>query len=239
MSLPSGPLWRQLRHAAFALVWIGLAVFVYLARAELVDVLRPHAAALALPAEWLRWALAAGPHVLALGCGLLAAWQVAKVRAASGAPAAARGAEEADWIRRLGWMQFEQLVESHFTHRGLRTVLLRGEPGCPPRTGTIDGGGVVQVLHCTEWKSEEIGYEIVNAFASEIAARSAQGGVLLTFGRLTRGASTLAADKNIEVVSGIKLTRMLRASGWESSRLESGGSTGFGNSRSPDSRHSR
>ena len=81
--------------------------------------------------------------------------------------------------------------------------------------------------------------QIVNTFAEEISARSAQGGVLLTFGRITRGASTLAADSNIEVVSGIKLTRMLRASGWESSRLESGASTGFGNTRTPDSRHGR
>lgn len=239
MSLPSGPIWRQLRHAAFALVWLVIGVLVYMARAELVDVLRPHAEALALPVELQRWVLAAAPHVLAGVCGLMAAWQVAKVRAASGAPAAARSAEEADWIRRLGWLQFEQLVDSHFTHRGLRTVLLRGLPGCPPRTAMIDGAGAVQVIHCTEWKSEEIGYEIVNAFVNELSARSAQGGVLLTFGRLTRGALTLAADKNIEVVSGIKLTRMLRASGWESSRLESGASTGFGNSRTSDSRHSR
>ena len=239
MSLPSGPIWRQLRHAAFALAWLVLAVFAFVARAELFDVLRAYAEGLAMPAEPQRWAFAVAPYVLPLACGLMAAWQLAKVRAATGAPAAARGAEEADWIRRLGWLQFEQLVESHFTHRGLRTVLLRGLPGSPPRLAMVDGGGAIQVIHCTEWKSEEIGYEIVNAFASEIAAHAAQGGVLLTFGRLTRGASTLAADKNIEVVSGIKLTRMLRASGWESSRLESGASTGFGNSRTSDSRHSR
>ena len=239
MSLPSGPIWRQLRHAAFALVWLVLAALAYAARAGLVDLLRLYAEGLAMPAEPQRWAFAVVPYVPPLACGLMAAWQIAKVRAATGAPAAARGAEEADWIRRLGWLQFEQLVESHFTHRGLRTVLLRGLPDSPPRLAMIDGGGAIQVIHCTEWKSEEIGYEIVNAFVNEIAARSAQGGVLLTFGRLTRGASTLAADKNIEVVSGIKLTRMLRASGWESSRLESGASTGFGNTRTPDSRHGR
>lgn len=239
MSLPTGPIWRQLRHAAFALAWLVLAVLAYVARAELVDVLRSHAEGLAISAEPRRWALAAAPYVLPFACGLMAAWQLAKVRAATGVPAAARGAKEADWIRRLGWLQFEQLVESHFTHRGLRTVLLRGLPDSPPRLAMIDGAGTIQVIHCTEWKSEEIGYEIVNAFVNEISAHSAQGGVLLTFGHLTRGASTLAADKNIEVVSGIKLTRMLRASGWESSRLESGASTGFGNSRTSDTRHSR
>lgn len=239
MSLPSGPIWRQLRHAALALLWLVAAVLACVLRAELAELLRSHADGLALSAGVRRWAFDAAPYGLAAVCGAMAAWQVAQVRAASGAPAAARGAEEADWIRRLGWLQFEQLVESHFTHRGLRTVLLRGLPGRPPRLAMIDGGGAVQVIHCTEWKSEEIGYEIVNAFAEEISARSAQGGVLLTFGRITRGASTLAADSNIEVVSGIKLTRMLRASGWESSRLESGASTGFGNTRTPDSRHGR
>lgn len=239
MSLPSGPLWRQLRHAMMALLWLVAAVLAWMLHTELSEALRAKADGLAM-LDWARrWAFDAAPYVLAIVFFSMAAWQLAKVRAASGAPAAARSAEEADWIRRLGWMQFEQLVESHFTHRGLRTVLLRGLAGRPPRTGMVDGAGAVQVIHCTEWKSEEIGYEIVNAFVSEIAAHSAQGGVLLTFGRLTRGASTLAADKNIEVVSGIKLTRMLRASGWESSRLESGGSTGFGNSRSSDSRHSR
>jgi len=239
MSLPSGPIWRQLRHAAFALMWLVLGVFAFGARAQLGGVLGSYAEGLAMPAELQRWSLAVAPHALTIVCGLMAVWQLAKVRAAAGAPAAARGAEDADWIRRLSWMQFEQLVESHFTHRGLRTVLLRGLPGRQPRLATVDGGGAIQVIHCTEWKSEEIGYEIVNAFADEISAHSAQGGVLLTFGRLTRGASTLAADKNIEVVSGIKLTRMLRASGWESSRLESGASLGFGDSRTSDSRHSR
>jgi hypothetical protein len=239
MSLPSGPIWRQLRHAAFALVWLVLAVLACWLQAELVEAMRAHVGALSMPAELQRRLIAAAPYVLALFCGAMAAWHVARVRSAAGAPLAARGAEEADWIRRLGWLQFEQLVESHFSHRGLRTVLLRGLPDSPPRLAMIDGGGTIQVIHCTEWKSEEIGYEIVNAFAREIAAHSAQGGVLLTFGRITRGASTLAADKNIEVVSGIKLTRMLRASGWESSRLESGASTGFGNSRTSDSRHSR
>jgi len=239
MSLPSGPIWRQLRHSAFALVWLVLAVLACWLQAELGAAMLSHADGLSMPAELRRRLFAAAPYALALVCGAMAAWHVARVRSAAGAPLAARGAEEADWIRRLGWLQFEQLVESHFTHRGVRTVLLRGLPGCPPRLAMIDGGGAIQVIHCTEWKSEEIGYVIVNAFVNEIAARSAQGGVLLTFGRLTRGASTLAADKNIEVVSGIKLTRMLRASGWESSRLESGASTGFGNTRTPDSRDGR
>ena len=239
MSLPSGPIWRQLRHAALALLWLVAALLASALHTELTELLRWHAEGLAMPAGLRRWAFDAAPYLLTIVCCSMAAWQLAKVRAASGAPAAARGAEEADWIRRLGWLQFEQLVESHFTHRGLRAVLLRGLPGRPPRTAMVDGAGAIQVIHCTEWKSEEIGYEIVNAFVSEIAAHSAQGGVLLTFGRLTRGASTLAADKNIEVVSGIKLTRMLRASGWESSRLESGPSTGFGNTRTPDSRHGR
>lgn len=239
MSLPSGPIWRQLRHAALALLWLVAAVLAFVLHKPLADALRTHAGGLAMPAGMQRWAFDAAVYGLTIVCASMAAWQLAKVRAASGAPAAARGAEEAAWIRRLGWLQFEQLVESHFTHRGLRTVLLRGLPGSPPRLAMMDGGGAIQVIHCTEWKSEEIGYEIVNAFAGEISAREAQGGVLLTFGRLTRGASTLAADKNIEVVSGIKLTRMLRASGWESSRLESGPSTGFGNTRTPDSRHGR
>lgn len=239
MSLPSGPIWRQLRHAGLALLWLVAALLACALHTELTELLRSHAEGLAMPAGLQRWAFDAAPYLLTIVCCSMAAWQLAKVRAASGAPAAARGAEEADWIRRLGWLQFEQLVESHFAHRGLRTVLLRGLPGSPQRLAMIDGGGAIQVIHCTEWKSEEIGYEIVHAFANEITARSAQGGVLLTFGRLTRGASTLAADKNIEVVSGIKLTRMLRASGWESSRLESGTSTGFGNSRTSDTTHGR
>ncbi len=239
MSLPSGPIWRQLRHAAFALVWLVLAVMVYQARAELVDVLRPHARFVTVRVQLQRWLLAAVPLVLAGVCALMAARQVAKVRAASGAPAAARSAEEANWIRRLGWLQFEQLVENHFTHRGSRTALLSKLPGCPIRLAMIDSGGETLVIHCTQWKSEEVGYEIVNAFVNEISARSAQGGVLLTFGRLTRGALTLAAEKNIEVVSGIKLTRMLRDSGWEASRLESSAYTGFASSRRADTRRSR
>jgi Restriction endonuclease len=243
MSPQSGPIRRMFRYASWSLVWLFLAALAYWERAALVGVLRSRLDWLSKPMELQQQVLAIAPFALPVVCGAASLWYAVKGMGATGSIAAVRGAEDADWVRRLGWLQFEQLVESHFAHRGMHVALLRGSSKFPARLSLVDSTGAIALIHYSEWKSVEIGYDVVNGFCGEIVARSAQSGVLLTFGRLTRGALSLASAQNIEVVSGAKLTRMLRSSGWDASRFResasAGASTGFDNSRSSDSTHSR
>lgn len=230
----------MIRSGGWSLFWLVLALPGYWVGAWLVAeglslTFSPRTVG-ALPPALLAFV----PFVFLLACVAASVWFAIRALAVLAAGAADRNGDEDEWIRSLGWLQFEQLVEGHFTHRGLRTVLLRGLPGFPPRLSVIAPNGGTTLVHYGEWKTVEVGYEIVQAFVDEIAARSAQSGQLLTFGRLTRGATSLAVTHGLDVVCGDKLIRMLRASGWDSSRFrESGVSTGFGNSRSSDpaSRH--
>ena len=230
----------MIRSGWCSLIWIVLALPSYWVGVWLVAEWRLHAFALQTPAALPQALLAIMPFALPVVCAAASVWFAIRALAVLAAGVNDRNGDEDQWIRRLGWLQFEQLVESHFAHRGVRTVLLRGLPAFPPRLSVIDASGATTLVHYAEWKTVDVGYEIVQAFVDEIAARSAQSGQLLTFGRLTRGAAALAATHKLEVVSGDKLIRMLRASGWDSSRFrESGTSTSFGNSRSadPGSRH--
>ncbi len=224
----------MIRSGQWSLLWLVLMLPGYwagrwlAAESPVSDLVRQTRAA-PLVQELLPWALSAA-------CAVLSVWFAIRALAVLATGSVDRNSDEEAWIRRLGWLQFEQLVEGHYTHRGLRTVLLRGQPGLPPRLAVVDSKDATTLVHYTEWKTVEVGYEIVQAFVDEIAERSAHSGQLLTFGRLTRGAASLAATHGLDVVSGEKLIRMLRASGWDSSRFrESGTSTGFGNSRSTDS----
>ena len=226
----------MIRSGWCSLIWLVLALPSYWVGVWLVAEWRLHAFALQTPAALPQALLAIMPFALPVVCAAASVWFAIRALAVLAAGVNDRNGDEDQWIRRLGWLQFEQLVESHFAHRGVRTVLLRGLPAFPPRLSVIDASGATTLVHYAEWKTVDVGYEIVQAFVDEIAARSAQSGQVLTFGRLTRGATSLAATHKLEVVSGDKLIRMLRASGWDSSRFrESGTSTGFGNSRSADS----
>jgi Restriction endonuclease len=236
MNVRSGAAQRMVRCGVWSLAWLLCAplsygLWVWFVGAEQSRVGGPLLLQ-SLPAG----ALSAVPMALPMASVAISAgfaWRALKLL---GLAQVGRHAGDDEWIRRLGWLQFEQLVESHFTHRGLRMVLLRGEPGFPPRLAAVDAGGASTLIHYTEWKTVEVGYTVVQSLIDEIAARSAQSGQLLTFGRLTRGAAALACTHHIEVICGERLIRVLRASGWDASRFrESGTSTGFGNSHSPDS----
>ena len=226
----------MVRSVWWSLLWLVLALPSYWFGGWFVDEWRMHALAQQPRAALQQTLLAIAPFVLPAVCALASVWFAIRALAVLATGVNDRNDDEDQWVRGLGWLQFEQLVEGHFTRRGLRTVLLRGGPGFPPRLSVVDGSGATTLVHYAEWKTVDLGYEIVQAFADEVAERSAHSGQLLTFGRLTRGAASLAATHKIEVVSGDKLIRMLRVSGWDSSRFrESGTSTGFGNSRSADS----
>jgi Restriction endonuclease len=227
---------RVVRCGLWSVVWLLLAPVSYGLWVWFVAVGHSRASAPLLLQRLPPGALLLAPYALPLVCVAVSAGFGWKALVLLGSAQVGRNGDEDEWVRRLGWLQFEQLVESHFAHRGMSTVLLRGQPGLPPRLSAVSAGGAITLIHYTEWKTVDVGYAVVQSLVNEIAARSAQSGHLLTFGRLTRGAASLASAHNIEVIWGEKLIRMLRASGWDSSRFrESGASTGFGNSRSPDS----
>ena len=238
MHSPSGKGRRAIREASWALLWLLAAPLVFWAGSSARGALQAFTNLSPNQAEWLPRLLTVLAYGLPMACVGMSARFALKTLGAAGSGTTARAKDEADWIDRLSWLQFEQLVESHFANRGLRIALLRGVSGLQGRLAAIDGAGVVVLIHFSEWKVTELEYEVVKRLVDDMAARSAGAGVLLTFGHLTRAASALASKNNIEVVNGEKLTRMLRSSGWDSSRFResgSGTSSGFGNSRTSDS----
>lgn len=235
-----GPRRRASRRALWAMMWLIAAPLVYGAAGWALGAGSWGGARWPVPFQAASSAFAIAPIALAALCGGLSLWCALGALGAMGSGAPNQIDDEADWVRRLGWLQFEQLVEHHFVQRGMRVALLRDMPAFRARLSVIDANGATLLIHYADWKAIELGADVVQAFANEIVTRSAESGVLLTFGRVTRAATALARENNIEIVSGKQLVRILRSSGWDSSRFkESGGSTGFGVTRSPEgtSRH--
>lgn len=237
-----GPRRRAFRRAVWAMIWLMAAPLVYGAGAFALGAAQGRGVRwpIPIPIQGAASTLAMAPVALAALCGGVSLWCALSAWGALGSGATTRMDDEADWVRRLGWLQFEQLVEHHFIQRGMRVALLRDMPAFRARLSVIDANGAALLIHYADWKANEIGSDVVQGFANEIVTRSADSGVLLSFGRVTRAATALARENNIEVVSGRQLIRILRSSGWDSSRFrESGASTGFGVTRSPEgtSRH--
>jgi hypothetical protein len=185
-------------------------------------------------ALWIKLLLTAAGFAIPALCLLLMLRFAAKAIRALVPPGRRQVADHGDWLRHLTWLQFEQLIESHFIHRGYHVALLQKMPAWPARLSVVDVTGATFLVNYTDWKTSEIEPEVVARFAAEIAARSAAGGFLLTFGRLTPTAQHLADKARIEVTSGDALRRALRSTEWETSRFResrSGATTGFGNSR--------
>jgi hypothetical protein len=235
-----GPRRRAFRRALWAMIWLMAVPLVYWAGVFALGAAQGRGVRWPFPFQGAASSLAMAPIALAALCCMVSLWCAFSALAAMASGAATQTDDAADWVRRLGWLQFEQLVENHFIQRGMRVALLRDMPAFRARLSVIDANGATLLIHYADWKSNEIGSDAVQGFANEIETRSADSGVLLTFGRVTRAATALAHENNIEIVSGKQLARILRSSGWDSSRFkESGGSTGFAVTRTPEgtSRH--
>ena len=227
---------RSLQGALWAAVWLACAPLAFFVCAFVLTLPQAQDALSTRPAEQLEWLLPLARYALPALCILVALRLGLRALAWLASPAAIQSSDEAEWLRGLAWLQFEHLVEGHFSHRGYRTAHLPRRSLMPARLSAVDDRGATTLVHYTEWKTTEIGFEIVKAFADEIEAREARSGVLMSFGHLTRAASSFAASSGIEVICGERLTRVLRSSGWDSSRFresKSGSSTSFGNSRLP------
>lgn len=233
---------RVFGNALRALFWLLCVPLTHFAFGSVRVMSWAHAALPSMPSERLQWLLQIASYAVPLACFLVSMRRAWKAVVATGIGDPTQPDRRADWLHSLGWLQFEQLVESHFANQGYRIALLHSLPSVPARVSAVDANGAILLIHYTEWKTNELGFEIVRAFADEIAARSLQGGVLLTFGKLTRAAATFASSHKIEVISGDRLKEVLRSSEWDTSRFKEsrfGTSNGFGNSHLPKPPNSR
>lgn len=111
-------------------------------------------------------------------------------------------------IEEIGWNEFEQLVTEGFTRRGYHTA--------GGARAAASGGDLLlrrdretYLVYCKAWRSKKIGVSAVKALHQGMQARGANGGFLLSFGRVGRDAARYAGGEKIQLLDGPALKALI------------------------------
>ena len=106
-----------------------------------------------------------------------------------------------DSIAEIGWNEFEQLVIEGFVRRGYHTA--------GGARASVTGGELLlrrdretYLVYCKAWRSKKIALSAVKALHQGMQARGANGGFLLSFGRVGRDAARFAGGEKIQLLDG-------------------------------------
>lgn len=110
----------------------------------------------------------------------------------------------------ISWQEFELLVGEAFRRKGYTLEESGG--------GVADGGvdlilwkdGEKALVQCKQWRAYKVGVKVVRELYGVMTAEGASAGYVVTSGRFTRGALEFAKGREIELIEGEQLTRMIR-----------------------------
>jgi restriction system protein len=118
--------------------------------------------------------------------------------------------EAADVLDGITWREFEMLVGEAFRLQGYRVV----ETGGGGADGGVDlvlsKGSEKFFVQCKQWKAFKVGVEVVRELYGVMAAKGAAGGFVVTSGRFTEDAAGFASGRNLKLIDGLLLHRMIR-----------------------------
>lgn len=112
----------------------------------------------------------------------------------------------------MSWQQFEHLVGEAFRMQGYEVV----ETGGGGADGGVDlmlsKGGERFVVQCKQWKAFKVGVGVVRELFGVMASKGSAGGFVVTSGRFTEEATRFARGRNIQLVDGLALVKLIRLS---------------------------
>ena len=155
-------------------------------------------------------ALAAGlrlfiPDVYAVFAGLPFAAIAAYVGwKALRAPSAARVARTLERARAMPWPQFADAMEAAFRREGYTVNRLASQADFE-----LVQGWRTTLVGCKRWKATRTGIEPLRELDAARRAREAHGCIYVATGEITAQAAAFAAEKNIRLLHGAELARML------------------------------
>lgn len=118
---------------------------------------------------------------------------------------------EPNALNGMSWQEFEMLVGEAYRRQGFSVRETGG--------GGADGGvdlvltknGQTVLVQCKQWKTFKVGVKTVRELYGVMAAQKAQGGVVVSSGVFTQEAKDFAAGKNIALIDGEKLRRVIES----------------------------
>ena len=159
----------------------------------------------------------AGQFIVPIIC-LAAAVMSAVARRQRGALVSTVAASRApDALHEMSWREFEMLVGESFRLQGYK-VMETGQ-ALGSAAGGVPDGGVDLVLsrdrekylvQCKQWKAFKVGVPVVRELYGVMAAQGAAGGFVVTSGSFTAEAVAFAEGRNVRLLDGKELFRMIQ-----------------------------
>jgi restriction system protein len=109
----------------------------------------------------------------------------------------------------MSWAEFEILVGEAFRKKGFRVT----ETGLGGADGGVDLAMTRDderyLVQCKQWRAQKVGVSVVRELYGVMAARGATGGFVVTSGRFTPDATAFATGRNIHLIDGSGLKKMI------------------------------
>lgn len=151
-----------------------------------------------------------GQYVVPAALILGAVLSVVRRRKRIGIYKSVAGQSGKDALNGISWREFEMLVGEWFRRQGYAVT-----ETCNGADGGVDlvlsRDGETYLVQCKQWKAFKVGVSIIRELLGVMAARGAAGGFVITSGVFTEEAKRFAADVNITLIDGQKLSGLLRA----------------------------
>ncbi len=152
----------------------------------------------------------AGQYLLPLLCLVGAAMSAYGRSKRKGLVANVVSSPSANALNYMSWQEFELLVGEGFHQQGYQVI----ENGGGGADGGIDlvlrKGGDKFLVQCKQWKAFTVGVTVVRELYGVMAANGAAGGFVVTSGRFTDDAKTFASGRNITLVDGEALFKLIK-----------------------------
>jgi restriction system protein len=115
-----------------------------------------------------------------------------------------------DVLQDMTWHEFEALVGEAFRRKGY-SVRENFEKG---PDGGVDlvllDGSEKYLVQCKQWRALKVGVKVVRELYGVMASAGAVGGFVVTSGEFTRDSMDFAQGKNIELIDGPELKRLIQ-----------------------------
>ncbi|WPB57368.1 restriction endonuclease [Xylophilus sp. GOD-11R] len=124
--------------------------------------------------------------------------------------AASTSNDAAATVQTMSWLEFELLVGEAFRRRGYG---LQETGGAGPDGGidlVLTRGTEKFLVQCKQWKAFKVSVSTVRELYGVMAAEGAAGGFVVTSGTFTRDAGRFAMGRNIELIDGTSLQRLMQ-----------------------------
>lgn len=201
------PWWAGVLLALVSYVWLH-----QIAAEPFTPKLAPGAAGGSVVQIMVKGLATGGQYILPLIClagAAVSAWR-RRERRQLAADAAVK-ASAADALDGMSWQRFELLVGEAFRQRGFR-VLENGGGGADGGVDLVLSKGSEKFLvQCKQWRAYKVGVDVVRQLYGVMAARGAAGGFVVTSGRFTQEAQDFARGRNVVLMDGAELHRMLQS----------------------------